>query len=130
VYGGSIFMIEWPVFMREGDVVSGEQAVIQAYEHAAKMAEDAGRPLYESLQWAAKAEAFAFALCQYAQELTGPRGLIFWHEQAVSASRIRQQCMEKLSVRLRVARNGLKERSPSRNRKGECYGQEKLHHKK
>jgi hypothetical protein len=83
--------------------VSAEQAVIQAYEHAVKMAEDAKRPPHESLQWAAKAEAFAFALCQYAQEFTGPRGMMFWQEQAISASRLRQQYLEKLSVRYQQA---------------------------
>ena len=43
----------------------------------------------------AKAEAYAFALCQYCQDLTGPRGLIFWHEQALWAYRLgRQQLAE------------------------------------
>lgn len=83
--------------------MSSEQAVVQAFEHAAKMAEDVKRPPYESLQWAAKAEAYAFALCQYASDLTGPRGLMFWHKQAISASRIRQQCLEKLGVQYHQA---------------------------
>jgi hypothetical protein len=34
--------------------MSGEEAVIQAYEHAVKMAQDVTRPAYESLQWAAR----------------------------------------------------------------------------
>lgn len=75
--------------------MSGEEAVIQAYEHAVKMARDVTRPAHESLQWAAKAEAYAFVLCQYCQDLTGLGRLIFWHEQVLSAYRLgRQQLAE------------------------------------
>jgi hypothetical protein len=82
--------------------MSGEESVIQAYEHAVKMAQDVTRPAYESLQWAAKAEAYAFALCQYSQDLTGPGGLVFWHEQALWAYRLGRQ-------RLTELRTGYKE---------------------
>ncbi len=71
--------------------MNGEEAVIQAYEHAVKMARDVTRPGYETLQRAAKAEAYAFALCQYSRELSGPGGLMFWHEQALSAYRLGRQ---------------------------------------
>lgn len=82
--------------------MSGEEAVIQAYKYAVRMAQDVTRSTYESLQWAAKAEAYAFALCQYCQDLTGPGGLIFWHEQALSAYRLGRQ-------RLAELRTGFKE---------------------
>ncbi len=47
--------------------MSGEEAVIQAYEHAVKMAQDVTRPAYESLQWAAKAEAYALRFVNIAK---------------------------------------------------------------
>jgi hypothetical protein len=71
--------------------MSDQAILVQAFEHAVTMAHDVTRPLYESLQWAAKAEAYAFALCQHSQKLTGPGGLIFWHEQALSAYDLGQQ---------------------------------------
>jgi len=79
--------------------MSDEATLIQAYEHAVTMANDATRPLCESLQWAAKAEAYAFALCQHSQDLTGPGGLVFWHEQALSAYRLGQQQLAELHKR-------------------------------
>jgi hypothetical protein len=46
-----------------------DQAIpIQAFEHAVTMAHDVTRPLYESLQSTAKAQAYAFALCQYSHD--------------------------------------------------------------
>ncbi len=42
-----------------------------------------------------ESRGLCFALCQYCQDLTGPGGLIFWHEQALSAYRLgRQQLAE------------------------------------
>ena len=76
--------------------MNGEEVVVQAFEHAVKMARDITRPAYESVQWAAKAEAYAFALCQYSRDLTGPGGLMFWHEQALSAYRLRRQQLTEL----------------------------------
>lgn len=79
--------------------MSDQAILIQAFEHAVTMAHDVTRPLYESLQWAAKAEAYAFALCQHSQDLTGPGGLAFWHEQTLSAYRLGQQQMAELHKR-------------------------------